>query len=245
MPDPRFDPDLIPRHIAIIMDGNGRWAKAHGLSRRKGHEAGGERVREIVRTCGEWGIQVLTLYAFSSENWSRPAMEVKALMFLLRDYLQQEREELNKNNVRLMAIGNLERLPKAARKELDISMEYTSKNTGLILNLALSYGGRDEIVRVVQNLAGDCVEGRMRPAEITPEAISNRLDTAGLPDPDLIIRTAGEMRISNFLLWQASYAEYYATSAFWPDFSSEELAKAIAEYQRRTRKFGGLESGEE
>ncbi|MHC4883751.1 MAG: isoprenyl transferase [Planctomycetota bacterium] len=235
-----FDPARVPEHIAIIMDGNGRWAQARDLPRRKGHEAGVETIRDILKACNRWGVKVLTLYAFSSENWSRPRLEVEALMLLLRSYLQKEREELNRENVRLSAIGDLERLPKGARRELDKSIDTLSGNTGVHMVLALSYGSRDEILRATRVLARRCCAGDLSPEDIDETTFSGALDTAGLPDPDLLIRTAGEMRISNFLLWQISYAEYYSTPVFWPDFRSPELAAAILAYQERDRKYGGL-----
>jgi undecaprenyl diphosphate synthase len=236
-----FDPGRAPRHIAIIMDGNGRWARERGLRRVKGHEAGAESVRRITRACGEWGVEVLTLYAFSTENWARPETEVKALMALLGRYLKGERRELMENNVRLRAIGDLERLSRSTRKELDAAIAALDGNTGLTLVLALSYGGRDEIVRAARHLARRCMAGEIDPGKITEESFSRALDTAAFPDPDLLVRTAGEMRISNFLLWQLSYAEYYSTPVLWPDFGRDQLAAAIAAYQKRRRTYGEVE----
>ncbi len=233
-----FDRESIPTHIAIVMDGNGRWAKARGRSRIAGHLQGSEAVRTVVRTCCEWGVKYLTLYAFSSENWIRPAAEVSALMSLLQEYLRKETEELHQNNIRLKAIGDRERLSRASRRELDRAIERLADNSGLTLILALSYGARDELVRALRSLSRQVARGEMEPEDISEEAVSQALDTAGIPDPDLVIRTAGEMRLSNFLLWQASYAEYYSTPVYWPDFGPQELAKAIAEFQGRTRKFG-------
>lgn len=233
--------ESLPRHIAIIMDGNGRWAKERGLRRSKGHEAGVETVRTIVEHCSDWGIGVLTLYAFSSENWSRPAIEVNALMRLLRGYLRKERDRLNDENVKILAIGDIDRLSSAARKELDLSIELTKNNTGLILQLALSYGARDEIVRAVKKIVAGGIDGRISADNITEDVISNNLDTAGVADPDLLVRTAGEMRLSNFLLWQASYAEYYSTMVCWPDFDGRELGKAVEEYNKRKRTYGRVE----
>ena len=236
-----FDPSGVPAHIGIIMDGNGRWAVSRGLGRHKGHEAGMESVRDVIRACGDWGVKVLTLYAFSSENWKRPRLEVNALMRLLRSYLRSERDDLHASRVRIRGIGDLEALPSVALKELRLSEELTHANMGLQLNLALSYGGRDEVIRAVRKLAEAVAEGALTTKDITEARISETIDTAGQPDPDLIIRTAGEKRLSNFLLWQASYAEYYWTDMLWPDFRRDALADAIVEYQRRTRKFGLLE----
>lgn len=233
-----FAPSPIPRHIAIIMDGNGRWAEARGKSRIEGHRAGAESVRRTVRACGQWGIEYLTLYAFSTENWTRPRAEVQALMMLLEDYLQKEVEELDKNDVRLRAIGDLERLAPSIRRTLVQAIEQLEDNKGLTLVLALSYGGRDEIVRAVRCLTEKVREGILAPSAITEETLASSLDTVGMPDPDLLIRTAGEMRLSNFLLWQLSYAEFYTTPICWPDFDESALAEAIRAFQRRTRKFG-------
>jgi undecaprenyl diphosphate synthase len=228
----------LPRHIAIIMDGNGRWARARGLPVRKGHEAGADSVREVVELCGAWGVGVLTLYAFSSENWNRPRAEVAALMRLLQRFLKREADELMEKNVRLRAIGDLERLPAGPRRELDRARARTAGNTGLTLVLALSYGARDEIVRAVRTLARRCAAGELAPGEIDEAALSDELDTAGLPDPDLLIRTAGELRLSNFLLWQLSYSEYYASEILWPDFREPHLAEALRNYAGRRRTFG-------
>jgi undecaprenyl diphosphate synthase len=235
-----LDVEAMPKHIAIIMDGNGRWAVENGMSRSKGHEAGVTTVHNIVRQCNRWNLKALTLYAFSSENWSRPKLEVNALMLLLRTYLKKERNELHEENVRVTAIGDIERLPRLARAEVDKTVELTANNTGLNLVLALSYGARDEIIRAVKSIAEDCRTGEIKVDEINEKLFSERLDTKGIPDPDLLVRTAGEMRISNFLLWQISYSEYYSTPVYWPDFTNKELVKAIEEYARRTRKFGGL-----
>ncbi len=228
----------MPRHVAIIMDGNGRWAKQRGLPRIEGHRAGAESVRAIVRACGELGIQYLTLYAFSSENWRRPKTEVTALMHLLEFYLQREVSELDKNNVRLMAIGRLHELPDSARRQLQKSIEALRDNSGLTLVLALSYGGRAEIVDAVRSIARDVKAGALDIADINEETISKRLYTRDIPDPDLLIRTSGELRVSNFLLWQISYAEIYVTETLWPDFRKPELQKALEDYSRRQRRFG-------
>ena len=235
----------IPRHVAIIMDGNGRWAKQRGLPRIEGHRAGSESVREIVRACGELGIEYLTLFAFSSENWSRPRPEVRALMHLLEFYLKQEIPELDKNNVRLRAIGRLHELPGSAQKQLQTSIATLNKNTGLTLVLALSYGGRAEIVDAARSLARDVKTGAIQVADIDETSLSQRLYTAGMPDPDLLVRTSGELRISNFLLWQISYAEVYVTETLWPDFRKEELVKALENYGKRQRRFGRVSPASE
>ncbi len=228
-----LDPTRIPRHIAIIMDGNGRWAGQRNLPRVAGHKAGVPSVRTAVETCARLGVEVLTLYAFSVENWKRPKTEVEMLWQLLRVYLRLELGTLMENNVRLGAIGRLDALPKVAQRELQRVIEQTSKNTGLRLSLAINYGGRAELVDAMKKL-------RESGAEITEESVSACLYTAGLPDPDLLIRTSGEMRVSNFLLWQIAYAELYVTDVLWPDFSRAELLRAILDYQKRDRRFGGL-----
>lgn len=226
-----LDRSKLPRHVAIIMDGNGRWAKKRGYPRLMGHRAGAESVREVVRLAGEWGIEALTLYAFSTENWSRSAQEVRGLMTLLAHTLKRESRELNKNGVRLRTIGRTEALPSAVRKELKETMDLLSKNRGVILTLALNYGGRQEIV--------DAVNGALKAGEpISEESIARHLQTAPLPDPDLMIRTSGEYRLSNFLLWQAAYTEIYVTSTYWPDFRREKFREALLDYQRRERRFG-------
>jgi len=230
----------IPRHIAIIMDGNGRWAKERGLPRREGHRAGAESVRECVEACKELGVEYLTLYAFSSENWNRPAAEVSALMALLERFLEEKAEELMKQNVRLTAIGHLDRLPERTRRKLDKAMQRTAGNTSLTLVLALSYGAREEIVEAARSLATDAAAGKLDPAKIDCAIFASRLYTAGLPDPDLLVRTSGEFRVSNFLLWQISYAEIILFKKFWPDFRQSDLFEAVQEYARRHRRFGGL-----
>jgi undecaprenyl diphosphate synthase len=227
----------LPRHIAVIMDGNGRWAKARGVPRLFGHRAGRESVREIVRGCAALGVEVLTLYTFSTENWSRPAREVSALMNLLRDSLRAECDELAANNVRLQVIGRLADLPAPVRRAVAETQERLSRNTGMLLNLAISYSGRAELVDAVRRmLAGE--GGRLRPADVDEELIASFLYTAGLPDPDLLIRTSGEQRISNFMLWQLAYTEIWITETLWPDFRRRHLFQAVAEYQRRDRRFG-------
>jgi undecaprenyl diphosphate synthase len=228
-----LDPDRLPQHIAIIMDGNGRWARKRDMPRAAGHKAGVEPVRSAVETCARLGIRVLTLYAFSTENWKRPRAEVNMLWRLLRVYLRRELGSLLKNDVRLRAIGRLEALPAAARTELLEAVAATAPNRGLIVNLAINYSGRAELVDAVNRLL-------QSGARVTEEAIAAHLYTAGLPDPDLLIRTSGEMRISNFLLWQIAYAELYVTSTLWPDFTRADLLRAVLEFQRRERRFGGL-----
>ncbi|MDE2292583.1 MAG: isoprenyl transferase [Elusimicrobia bacterium] len=232
--EPALDPKRLPRHVAVIMDGNGRWAKSRGLPRVAGHKAGVDSVRAAVRAAGELGLEALTLYSFSTENWLRPESEVSELMRLLSWALKRETAELDRNNVRLMASGRIGGLPGAVRDELARSIKKLSKNTGLTLNLALNYGSRAEIVDAVNSLIKEGVR------EVDEQLIGGRLYTAGLPDPDLVIRTSGEMRISNFLLWQAAYAEFYVTPVFWPDFRKPDLEAALVEYQRRERRFGGL-----
>ncbi len=228
----------LPRHIAIIMDGNGRWAKKRGLPRIFGHKRGVQVVKEIVTACREIGIQVLTLYAFSTENWRRPSKEVRVLMDLLYNYLDSELNDMLTNNIALRAIGDISRLPDRARNKLLNTMEETSGNDGMILNLALSYGGRDEILRAVRKIAREVEDKKISPKDISLDTISEHLDTSGLPDPDLVIRTSGEYRLSNFLLFQAAYSEIYITPILWPDFNRNELEKALQDYARRERRFG-------
>jgi undecaprenyl diphosphate synthase len=230
----------IPRHIAVIMDGNGRWAKERGLPRREGHRAGAESVREITDACIDLGVEYLTLYAFSSENWNRPEAEVMALMALLDRFLEEKAKDLKKQNIRLLAIGQLDRLPEKTRKLLDKIMSETSTHTALTLVLALSYGAREEIVSAARSLAAEVAAGKLSPSEIDAELFASRLQTAGIPDPDLLVRTSGEMRVSNFLLWQISYAEMVIVKKFWPDFRHNDLVEAVREYQRRHRRFGAL-----
>jgi undecaprenyl diphosphate synthase len=234
----QIDKDKLPTHIAIIMDGNGRWAKKKLLNRISGHMKGVDAVREVVTTCRELGIKILTLYAFSIENWRRPKEEVKALMGLLNEYLLKEQGEMIKNNIRLSAIGKLEDLPPAVLATLQETMKMTKHCDGMTLNLALSYGGRAEILHAAKGIISDLREGKIRPEELTEQRFSQYLWTWGLSDPDLLIRTSGEFRISNFLLWQIAYTELYVTETLWPDFNREELLKAIADYQSRERRFG-------
>lgn len=230
----------IPRHIAIIMDGNGRWAKERGLPRLEGHRAGAESVREVMEASIELGVEYLTLYAFSSENWSRPAAEVTALMNLLDRFLKEKAKDLDRQNVRLLAIGQLDRLPAKTRALIEKMQTRTAGHTAMTLVLALSYGSREEIVSAAKSLAEDAVSGKISPSEIDNTLFASRLHTAGMPDPDLLIRTSGEMRVSNFLLWQISYAEMVIVKKFWPDFRQSDLFEAVREYQRRHRRFGAL-----
>ncbi|MEI7956763.1 MAG: isoprenyl transferase [Verrucomicrobiota bacterium] len=230
----------IPRHIAVIMDGNGRWAKERGLPRREGHRAGAESVREIMEACKELGVGYLTLFAFSSENWSRPAAEVHALMALLERFLREKAKDLDRQDVRLLAIGQLDRLPTKTRNLLDSIIARTASHSSMTMVLALSYGAREEIVAAARSLATDTAAGRLLPEAIDAELFSSRLQTTGIPDPDLLIRTSGEMRISNFLLWQISYAEIVIVKKNWPDFREGDLFEAVEEYQRRHRRFGAL-----
>ena len=220
------------------MDGNGRWAKKRLLSRIKGHERGSETVRAIVRACRKIGISYLTLYAFSTENWQRPRSEVAALMTLLKKFLESEQKEMLDNNIRLYAIGQIERLPKNVRQVLYKAMTLTKNNDGMVLNLALSYGGRAEIVKMVKEIAIKAKDDSISPDAITPEIISEHLYTSEIPDPDLLIRTSGEMRISNFLLWQIAYTEIYVTDTLWPDFGKDEFVRILQDYQLRERRYG-------
>ena len=230
----------LPKHVAIIMDGNGRWAKQRGLPRIEGHRQGAESARTIIRTAGELGIKYLTLYAFSVENWNRPKDEVDALMKYLIHYLKTETPELNKNNVRLEVIGQIWRLPENVQEHLRKSIQTLSKNNGLTLIMALSYGSRTEIVDAVRRIAEEAKKGRLEPADITETVVSQHLWTRNFPDPDLLIRTSGEMRVSNFLLWQISYSELVITPTLWPDFRKPQLFVALEEYARRHRRFGGV-----
>ena len=232
-----IDPHRLPAHIAIIMDGNGRWAKRRNLPRVAGHKAGIDPVRVTVETCARLGLRALTLYAFSVENWKRPRAEVDMLWRLLRLYLRAELPDMARNDVRFTAIGRIDALPDFVRAELEETVRATAGNRGLQLNLAINYGGRAELVDAVKALIED---SRRRDIVIDEEAIAARLYTAGTPDPDLLIRTSGEMRVSNFLLWQIAYSELYVTDTLWPDFSRTDLLRAILDYQKRDRRFGGL-----
>ena len=242
-PAPHLSPEArasLPQHVAVIMDGNGRWAKQRGYPRVEGHRQGAESARAIIRTAGEVGIKYLTLYAFSAENWNRPKDEVDALMKYLVHYLKSETPELNKSNVRLEVIGQIWRLPENVQEHLRKSINTLSKNNGLTLIMALSYGSRIEIVDAVRQIADKVKQGSLEPADITESVISQHLWTRNIPDPDLLIRTSGEMRVSNFLLWQISYAELVITPTFWPDFRKAQFFEALEEYARRHRRFGGV-----
>jgi len=230
------------RHVAIIMDGNGRWAQQRNLPRTAGHAAGAKVVRRIVTEAARLGLEALTLYSFSIENWRRPPAEVQALMHLYADYLVRERPTLMAHNVRLRHLGRRDGLPPAVLTELDASVAAAGVNTGMWLNLALNYGGRAELTGAVRDIARRAAEGLLDPADVDERCISDALDTAGLPDPDLLIRTAGELRISNFLLWQVSYAEFYVTEAYWPDFDEGEFHNALRDFAGRHRRFGGVET---
>ena len=233
---------VIPQHVAIIMDGNGRWAKARGLPRTQGHLEGVKRVDEIVEAAANRGIKVLTLYTFSTENWTRPASEVSMLMQTLVTALSQKLMKLHENNVRFRISGRRQGAPQSVLEVFDRAIEYTKDNTGLTLNLAFNYGGRQEILNAVSAFGSDVLAGRAALAELDEKLFSRYLYTDGLPDPDLLIRTSGEMRISNFLLWQLSYAEFYFTDRFWPDFTAGELDKAIADFSGRVRRFGAIDA---
>ncbi|MBN1687507.1 MAG: isoprenyl transferase [Candidatus Omnitrophica bacterium] len=239
-----LDPTNIPKHVALIMDGNGRWAKERGLPRIRGHEVGVERLEDIMHAAGDIGVKILTFYAFSKENWKRPEAEVTFLMNLLSAYLDKKVADLNKNNVVFNTIGRIEDLPEMIQKKIAKAKKETAQNTGVIANYAFSYSSRLEITRACQEIARKALKGEIKPEDITEETVQNHLDTAGMPDPDLLIRTSGELRISNFLLWQISYSELYVTEKYWPDFTREEFLKGIQEYQKRERRFGLTEAVE-
>ena len=232
------DPTNTPNHIAIIMDGNGRWAQAKGLMRIMGHREGVKAVQNIVEAARECKVKVLTLYAFSTENWNRPKDEVTGLMSLLKKFLQSELKRMVENDIQLQCIGNIHALPKDVRDALLHTIEKTKNNSTLILNLALSYGGRDELVQAIQTISKKCMDGSLSPNEITEQTVDTHLFTAGLPDPDLVIRTGGEERLSNFLLWQSSYSEIYFCDVPWPEFNKQELEKAILDFSNRQRRYG-------
>jgi undecaprenyl diphosphate synthase len=231
-------PEVIPTHIAIIMDGNGRWAQARGLPRMAGHRAGTENLRRIIEACIEFGIPYLTIYAFSTENWGRPQDEVQGLMRIFEDVIDRELQELHDQGVRLRHIGRLERLEPAFRAKVLNALEYTRHNNRLVLNVAFNYGGRDEIINAIQHM----IQDQLKPEDVTVEKVDQYLFTTGIPDPDLIIRTSGELRCSNFLLWQGAYSEWYFPSVNWPDFDKEQLRLAIEEFNQRERRYGCVSS---
>ncbi len=232
--------ELVPRHVAIIMDGNGRWAKQRGLSRLHGHREGVESVRAIVRACRPAGVKYLTLYAFSTENWARPAAEIKGLMSILSTFLRKEDRELHENRVRLRTIGETDALPAAARRELDRVKKETAHYQDGALILALNYGARAELTRAARALVAEAIQGSLREADVDEKRLAARLDAPDVPDPDLLIRTSGEQRLSNFMLWQLSYTEFYFTDVLWPDFREKQFEEALAAYAGRRRRFGGL-----
>ena len=231
-----IDRNKLPVHVAVIMDGNGRWAKKRGLPRSAGHRAGVERVRTIIRMSSDIGIRYLTLYAFSTENWKRPEGEVSTLMKLLLEYLRQELDELHEKNVRIRTLGDLSRLPEEVRREIDRAKETTKDNTGLTVNMAINYGARQEIVTAVRA----AIQSGQTPDDVDEDTIASLLDTAGQPDPDLMVRTSGEWRISNFLLYQLAYTELYFTDTYWPDFDEAEFARALKYFENRDRRYGGV-----
>jgi undecaprenyl diphosphate synthase len=235
-----LDPEILPFHVAIIMDGNGRWAKKRLMNRVKGHEQGTQTVRSIVTTARELGIGMITLYAFSTENWARPKLEVKALMMLLKKFIISEREEFSKNQIRINIIGQKHRLPLDVQREVDITLALTKNNDKMVLNLALSYGSREEIANAVKQIAQKIESKELDSKDITQDLISDHLYTRTMPDPDLIIRTSGEYRLSNFMLWQAAYSEIYICDTLWPDFSKDEFIEILKNYQKRDRRFGKI-----
>lgn len=234
----KIDQSKLPRHIAIIMDGNGRWAKKRSLPKIAGHRAGVKSVEEVIKTCKEIGVKVLTLYTFSTENWKRPRKEIDALMMLLGGYLDRETERIAKENIRIHTIGKISALPPMIRLKLRKIEEKTINNEGILVNLALNYGGRSEIIDAARKISEEVKNNNLKPDDISEELFAGYLYTAGLPDPDLLIRTSGEARLSNFLLWQISYAEIYITNTLWPDFCRKELERAILDYQTRQRRYG-------
>ncbi len=236
---PRLDPPPPPTHIAVIMDGNGRWARSRGLPRTAGHQRGAGAVRKVVRACGDLGVRYLTLYAFSSENWKRPADEVQDLMALLRLYIRRELAELRQNGIRLRVIGDRRRLASDIQTLIEQAEDSTAGNQDLHLTVALNYGARNEIVAAVRDIVADVQAGIINIEDVTEDLFAARLDTVGLPDPDLLIRTSGECRLSNFLLWQCAYAELVFTPTLWPDFGRDDLEAAISDYHRRERRYGG------
>ncbi|HLK86700.1 MAG TPA: isoprenyl transferase [Candidatus Binataceae bacterium] len=237
-----LDPSRLPRHVAIVMDGNGRWARQHGLSRPEGHRRGKDSVRAVVEAAREIGIPYLTLFVFSNENWHRPGTEVRFLMELFHRYLTTETKRLMKRDIRVIALGDLERLPPAVGRALDSIVAATAANRSMTVALALSYGGRQDVTAAARRIAEDVAAGRLRPADIDEHAVASRLASAAMPDPDLLIRTSGELRVSNFFLYQLAYTELYFTSTLWPDFREREFLHAIADYQLRERRFGAVEA---
>lgn len=236
----KLDGKRIPRHVAIIMDGNGRWAKAQGQSRTFGHAAGAKTLRKIVKFADKLGIEILSVYAFSTENWKRPVTEVRFIMELLSRYLTIELEEFHRYNVRIRFMGSREGLPPVVLEKMDHALEVTKNNTGIILNIAINYGGQREIVSAVREIAALVKDGTLQPDDINEKTVEDYLNTHGLPAPDLLIRTGGDLRVSNFMLWQIAYAELWTTPAYWPDFSEEMLVEAVGSFQKRDRRFGGL-----
>ncbi len=236
----QLDMERIPAHIAIIMDGNGRWAKQRKLPRTMGHRAGMKNIKMMVEESSNLGVRYLTLYAFSTENWKRPVEEVGALMDLVVEFINKEFEELHRNNVRLNSIGDISKLPEKSKAAIEDAKYKTRNNTGLTLNIALNYGGRDEIVRGVKEIAKEVLEGKLKADNIDEKVISDHLYTSGMPDPDIIIRPSGELRISNYLLWQSAYSEFWFSNINWPDFTKEDLRRAISDFQNRDRRFGGV-----
>lgn len=234
------DFDHLPRHVAIIMDGNGRWAKRRGLPRTAGHAAGAETFRTIATYCQKIGLEYLTVYAFSTENWKRPLEEVSAIVGLLKKYLLESIEKMERDKIKLHFFGDLEPLPRELKDMCQRTNEISKRYDGMQVNVCFNYGGRDEIVRAARTFAAECAEGGRRPEELTEELFSGYLYSAGVPDPDLVIRPSGEVRLSNFLLWQSAYAEFYVTDVLWPDFTPAELCRALADYQGRSRRFGGV-----
>ncbi len=235
---PNALPEKLPRHVAIIMDGNGRWALSRGMPRIAGHRAGTENLRRIMRACAEFGIPYLTIYAFSTENWQRPTEEVQGLMRILEDVIDKELDDLNKNGVQIRHIGRMDGIDPRLQEKIKRAIEYTKDNQKLVLSIAFNYGGRDEIVQAIRRMLAD----GLQPDDITIETVNRYLYTAGTPDPDLIIRTSGELRISNFLIWQAAYAEWYVTPTYWPDFDREAFLQALQVYAQRDRRFGAVTS---
>lgn len=236
----KIQKELVPNHVAIIMDGNGRWAQEKGLSRSAGHKEGVEAIRRVTISANDLGVKVLTLYAFSTENWKRPKEEIDGLMKLLVQYIRIELDRIHKNNVKIQTMGDLNKLPKFAKEEVERAIKKTKNNTKMILNIGLNYGGRDEIVHGIKNLLEDYKMGKLKEEDIDEEIFKNYLYTNNLPDPDLLIRPSGELRLSNFMLYQIAYTEFWFSHIYWPDFKEEEFYKAIIDYQRRNRRFGGI-----